>query len=316
MLPCYIVKDLLPSYLEQLTSPETTQAVEEHLASCEKCRAVKAAMESDICIDKAPEPRLNFIKRLKRKQIAGAMLSVLITVLCMLWFYGLEYNVEPADTASVKEIIREYIDFNNVYDDTEITLVDSIREKNQLMILYRLDDEDGYQGKGVVCFSRGILGKYRTRSVGSTTWALDSYAPISIGSKDYLVLCNVNKPVGASTVKIFADYHRPWFEGDTITELLSTTQPIYEADAAEQRFTLIPVTKQQAEQEYWETSAVYYDENGEMIDGGEIAKQYYAEDDTINGGVLGHDRSLQPLCFWLILILFLGILFVRYFLTV
>ena len=34
MLPCYIVKDLLPSYLDHLTGPETEADIQEHLASC------------------------------------------------------------------------------------------------------------------------------------------------------------------------------------------------------------------------------------------------------------------------------------------
>ena len=34
MLPCHIVRDLLPSYLEHLTGPETEADICEHLESC------------------------------------------------------------------------------------------------------------------------------------------------------------------------------------------------------------------------------------------------------------------------------------------
>ena len=33
MLPCHIVKDLLPSYLDHLTGPETEADIQEHLVS-------------------------------------------------------------------------------------------------------------------------------------------------------------------------------------------------------------------------------------------------------------------------------------------
>ena len=37
-LPCAVVRDLLPSYVEGLTEAETTAAVKNHLESCESCR--------------------------------------------------------------------------------------------------------------------------------------------------------------------------------------------------------------------------------------------------------------------------------------
>ena len=46
MLNCHIVRDLLPSYLERLTSPETEAELTEHLSACPDCRAAKAAMEA------------------------------------------------------------------------------------------------------------------------------------------------------------------------------------------------------------------------------------------------------------------------------
>lgn len=37
---CVIVQDLLPSYVEKLTKPETTAFVDAHLTICEGCRRV------------------------------------------------------------------------------------------------------------------------------------------------------------------------------------------------------------------------------------------------------------------------------------
>ena len=46
-LPCAVVEDLLPAYVEGLTSEETRAAVEAHLASCPACAAKRAAMGAE-----------------------------------------------------------------------------------------------------------------------------------------------------------------------------------------------------------------------------------------------------------------------------
>ena len=37
-MKCEIIRDLLPSYLDELTSAESNQAIEEHLQECKDCR--------------------------------------------------------------------------------------------------------------------------------------------------------------------------------------------------------------------------------------------------------------------------------------
>lgn len=316
MLKCHIVLDLLPNYIDHLASPETEKEIEEHLSGCESCRKAKEAMTAAVNLAKAPKPQLNFLKRFKRKQLIAAALSLLVTITCLGWFYGQEYYVDLKDTASLKQLIQSDISFDERYSGAEIQLVDSISEKNQVMILYRLDDEEGYRGKGVAAFRRGVFGKYRIHSIGATTWALDSYSPIRIGLKNYMLLGNVNQPVGAETMKIYANYHFPYHAGDPIDEMLKTTQPIYEGEAEPQHFSLIPITKEQAEQSYWGYCTVYYDADGEVVDSIDIARQYYGMENRISGDLVGHTHSLQALAFWMFLVSVLGVIFIRYFLTI
>jgi anti-sigma factor RsiW len=40
MLKCYIVKDLLPGYVDGLLSEETTAEVKQHLKECDDCGPV------------------------------------------------------------------------------------------------------------------------------------------------------------------------------------------------------------------------------------------------------------------------------------
>ena len=82
-LDCPIVRDLLPLYIDQVTSPETNQAVEDHLAGCPACRRERDALGADL-----PEPPLQesattqqfgtMVRRMKRKETWKAALSVLL----------------------------------------------------------------------------------------------------------------------------------------------------------------------------------------------------------------------------------------------
>ena len=47
-IPCEIVQDLLPLYCDGVCSPESKQAVEAHLAGCDKWKADVRFMEQDI----------------------------------------------------------------------------------------------------------------------------------------------------------------------------------------------------------------------------------------------------------------------------
>ena len=42
-LTCEVVNDLLPSYIDNLTSDVTNSAVREHLSHCDKCKQIGRA---------------------------------------------------------------------------------------------------------------------------------------------------------------------------------------------------------------------------------------------------------------------------------
>lgn len=61
---CAIVQDLLPSYVDKLTKPETTAFVDQHLTDCETCRRVCRDMAGELPAE-AVEAE-NVVKRLKQ----------------------------------------------------------------------------------------------------------------------------------------------------------------------------------------------------------------------------------------------------------
>ena len=82
-LTCAVVRDLLPSCVENLAAAETVQAVERHLAACSDCAAKHAAMVDPELAAKLAEERreLDYLKRVKRRSRFRILAAVVCTVL-------------------------------------------------------------------------------------------------------------------------------------------------------------------------------------------------------------------------------------------
>ncbi len=72
-IPCEIIMDLMPSYVDGLTSPVTDKAIEEHVEGCEKCRKTLEAMRAGYDVDYAPDENdkkeIDFLKKNKKKNV-------------------------------------------------------------------------------------------------------------------------------------------------------------------------------------------------------------------------------------------------------
>lgn len=66
-LSCEIVKDLLPSYIDQLTSKETSEAVAAHLSDCESCRAAYREMTNSEP-PKDEQPEVDYLKKVRNSR--------------------------------------------------------------------------------------------------------------------------------------------------------------------------------------------------------------------------------------------------------
>ena len=89
---CDIVRDLLPLYAEDMTSPRTRAFVAEHLRGCPDCRAEYEAMGSAAPPAENPEqadPSAGALKKLKKKLRRKTALTALITALCLALLIGL-----------------------------------------------------------------------------------------------------------------------------------------------------------------------------------------------------------------------------------
>ena len=85
-LSCAVVRDLLPSYIDKLTSEETNEAVERHLEGCEDCRKVLAAMQGEggpaAEENQAETKEIDYLKKVRtgtwKRVIAGILAAAFV----------------------------------------------------------------------------------------------------------------------------------------------------------------------------------------------------------------------------------------------
>ena len=103
-LTCAVVRDLLPSYIEKLTSEETNEAVERHLGGCEDCRRVLAAMQggADPAEEQAAETKeIDYLKKVRTgtwKRVAAGVLAAVVLLGAGFWYKIYRYGsyVDPS----------------------------------------------------------------------------------------------------------------------------------------------------------------------------------------------------------------------------
>jgi hypothetical protein len=103
-LSCYIVKDLLPNYLEGLTSVESKNDIEEHLKSCEKCQK-EFEIQSNCEIFNESQMQKNikevdYLKKYKKKYKTKNIIFFLLGIICanliiagIIFLYSQQYNL-------------------------------------------------------------------------------------------------------------------------------------------------------------------------------------------------------------------------------
>lgn len=88
-IPCEVIRDLFPSYIDGLTSEVTNEVMEEHLEHCDACaRSLEAMMEfPEEKEDAAQEREIDFLKKTRkntRRIVVGSIVAAVIFVAVVL----------------------------------------------------------------------------------------------------------------------------------------------------------------------------------------------------------------------------------------
>lgn len=87
---CNVIKDLLPLYIEKITSQDSNEIIEEHLKECENCKEYFLKLEDEGFLEDLKEENEDkenpkkTMKNIKKKIMRGKLLFALITVIIVI----------------------------------------------------------------------------------------------------------------------------------------------------------------------------------------------------------------------------------------
>ena len=113
-LTCGVVRDLLPSYVEGLTSEETNQAVESHLATCPDCTARRDAMAAPEEAAAEQSREVDYLKTVKRRSGRRVVIAIVCTVLLILAGFALKIFVIGSPAQEGELIASGFTEENGV----------------------------------------------------------------------------------------------------------------------------------------------------------------------------------------------------------
>lgn len=80
-MKCEIIRDLLPSYVDGLTSAESNREIETHIETCEPCRKILEQMQEDVQEKPAKEKRkINLFRKFNRRMRRAVAMAVAVCI--------------------------------------------------------------------------------------------------------------------------------------------------------------------------------------------------------------------------------------------
>ena len=91
---CKIVQDLLPNYIEKLTSKTSNDFIEEHLKECNDCKNILENMEKEIKIneEKRDNREVEYIKKYNKKMKLSKKILLIILSILLIYILTVAYK--------------------------------------------------------------------------------------------------------------------------------------------------------------------------------------------------------------------------------
>ncbi|MCD8357260.1 MAG: zf-HC2 domain-containing protein [Clostridia bacterium] len=179
-LDCCVVRDLLPSYMEELTEPETSEQIEAHLAECDACSELERNMRTQIPAKPVPKKSLRFLKKNRNTHIISAVLAIIFTLACVFLWYNSHFRY-PNTEAGRLDAVQKFVacgkadsemeqavggDIVTIHDDlcysiqegTSMHVTSYTESGKDLFVSFTAEDQ--YHTCGILHLSRGLNGKY------------------------------------------------------------------------------------------------------------------------------------------------------------
>mgnify|MGYP001624069821 CR=1 FL=1 len=175
---CFLIRDLLPSFIDGITSKETNKIVEEHLQECTECKNSYEDMEKELNISETLETKKK-IKIFKKINHKIRTLQIIILIILVFLFGTV---LTKFTTLNKIETMAENINYNNYYEkivetaDKYTTQIEYYQNNNNLIILLTRIYNNNDIFKSVEYKYNGQ--EYRYSNMNGEVNLTEGYAPV------------------------------------------------------------------------------------------------------------------------------------------
>lgn len=101
-MKCEIIRDLLPSYVDELTSNESNIEIEEHIKTCTTCKNELDKMKENISMElvKINKEEIKPLKKLNKRVLKSVIITILVVITLLgsyFYFFGFGWKVNSND---------------------------------------------------------------------------------------------------------------------------------------------------------------------------------------------------------------------------
>lgn len=101
-MKCEIIRDLLPSYIDGLTSDESNFEVGEHIKGCSKCKVALEEMKAEISAENIEinKEKIRPFKKMNKKVIKAVLITLALCILAVsiyLYLFAFGWSVNSRD---------------------------------------------------------------------------------------------------------------------------------------------------------------------------------------------------------------------------
>lgn len=234
------------------------------------------------------------------RKIVGAVLSAIIMLMCVIGLYNYEFGITVDSTTDLENAINEY----HFADEVNADVLERQAIGNRLYVLY---EENEYPGAcGLACLEKGIFGNYRMISCEDSGYRWINGTKVTVGKTNYCVTyCASDLPIeayGICGVKEEHGRNQTVDDSDLIYKLNYTGSPFLTFTEIENGVTI---------------SAYHfkYFQNGVEIQEDEL--ESILGNHCVEGAPNSGTGTAELGLFYILetIIILLGIVFIRYFLT-
>lgn len=196
-LPCEIVRDLLPSYVDGLTSEVTNEAICEHIQSCNVCKETLHRMQGpeEIKSEEEQEKEIDFLKktRSRTRRILAISMAIMVFLVVALFLVRMYFVGDEIYADSV--ICQTMVSGNELHISG--TVVDSARGISEI----EFEEDDGIV---TISFKTTLASPFHKGDFEAVYEADEAVTQVKLGNR---ILWDHGEKISAETSAVYNAKH-------------------------------------------------------------------------------------------------------------